>query len=109
MAHTHQFDIRDEGTDRDHDLRMVVEGAVNGTRYSVDIMASGPGCDDGPFGPSVREDAKGLAKDLRRELEPLRPELTDADYIEFSRDILDEAKTYADDYYREAGIRYTPN
>lgn len=105
MEHAHEFEIRDDGTDRYGDLRMRIEGAVNGTRYRIDRDAGYEGgeVDMGWDVPS------GLAADLRDELAPLRPELTNADYLAFAHELYDAAKEYAADYFRESSRRYTPN
>lgn len=105
MEHAHEFKIRDDGTDRYGDLRMRIEGAVNGTRYRVDLDA-GYECGEVDMGYGV---PNGIADDLRAELAPLRPELTDEDYRAFAHAIYRDAKEYANDYFRESSRRYTPN
>lgn len=105
MQHKHEFDIRDEGTDRDNDLRMVIEGTVNGTRYRIDRDAGYEG-GEVDMGWSV---PSGIAKDLRHELAPLRPELTEADYRAFANELYEATQEYAADYFRETSRRYTPN
>lgn len=105
MEHAHEFEIRDDGTDRYGDLRMTIEGTVNGTHYRIDRDASYE-CGEVDMGWSV---PKGIAEDLRFELTPLRPDLTDDDYLAFAHDIYGAAKEYASDYFRESSIRYTPN
>ncbi len=105
MEHAHEFKIRDDGTDRYGDLRMRIEGAVNGTRYRVDLDA-GYECGEVDMGYGV---PNGIADGLRAELAPLRPELTDEDYLAFARDIYKAAQEYADEYFRESSRRFTPN
>ena len=105
MEHDHEFEILDDGTDRCGDLRMRIEGAVNGTRYRVDLDA-GYECGEVDMGRNVIEQ---IANDLRAELAPLRPELTDDDYRACAHAIYRSAKEYANDYFREAGYRLLPN
>lgn len=105
MEHAHEFEIRDDGTDRYGDLRMRIEGAVNGTRYRVDLDA-GYECGEVDMGRDV---IKQIADDLRDELKPLRPELTEEFYMDIGCDIYGAAKEYANDYFREAGYRLLPN
>lgn len=86
-----------------------VEGAINGTRYRIDDV--GAHIDDNGevvlgYHPSW---INSTVRDLRRELEPLRPDLTEADYRSAAEEIYDETQQHADDYFRETSRRYTPN
>ncbi len=105
MEHANEFTIRDAGSNRYGDLRMTIEGAVNGTRYRIDRDASYE-CGEVDMGWDV---PRGIAADLREELAPLRPELTDEDYLAFANDIYDAAKEYASECFAENSRRYTPN
>ncbi len=108
MEHAHEFEIRDESTGRDY-IDMVAEGTVNGTRYRIDEFGARIDDHGDVFLGYHWGFVQSVATDMRRELEPLRPELTHDDYIAFARDIYKAAQEYADDYFRESSRRYTPN
>lgn len=108
MEHAHEFEIRDEATGTDY-IDMVAEGTVNGTRYRIDEFGARIDDHGDVFLGYHWSFVKGVAKDLRQELEPLRPELTDDDYRQLAHDIYKAAQEYADDYFRESSRRFTPN
>lgn len=85
------------------------EGAINGTRYRIDDV--GARIDDhGEVFLGYRPSwINSTVRDLRRELEPLRPDLTEADYRAAAEEIYDETQQHADDYFREVGYRLLPN
>lgn len=85
------------------------EGAINGTRYRIDDV--GARIDDhGEVFLGYRPSwINSTVRDLRRELEPLRPDLTEAEYRAAAEEIYDETQQHADEYFRESSRRYTPN
>lgn len=105
MEHDHEFEIRDDGADRSGSLPMTIDGTVNSTRYSVDVVAKH---DQGEVWIG-RNAVKGIAQELEWALLPLCDNVTSDDCLAFAREIRAAAAEYANDYFRESSRRYTPN
>lgn len=106
MEHTFKL-IEDTATSTR--IYFFVEGEIDGTRYRIDDV--GARIDDHGevflgYHPSW---INSTVRDLRRELAPLRPDLTEADYRSAAEDIYDETQQHADEYFAENSRRYTPN
>lgn len=97
MDHEHKFDIDVQPRRRD-ELELTITGTVNGVRYSTSTWAD----DDDGHCRSVDEG------EIKWELSPFLPELTDADYKELADELTKECQELADDYLRESRRRYTP-
>lgn len=100
MEREHKFDMSDGQRSDGERLAIIVNGTIAGTAYHIEMSAKYE-CGDSWVCCNRTE----VAKDLRRELEPLRPELTDADYLEAAGELVAEAAEFASDYFTETNHR----